>query len=450
MKVLMLSYYYPPHSAIGATRAYLVSKYLAKRGHDVTVIAAKPQPGGIDTSKFPDYDNPGGLVKVLRTGRVERVMDAVKKGVFKAAGSNATSGGTNYQQQVTEASQRSRESGWMGDLKARVLHIARSDLVPEREVTWNPEATALALQQIRKERPDVIYVCARPFVSFYVGATLKRLTGIPLVLDLRDPWSLLPHHDALTRSILQPQERALFAQADRILINTHTSRARYDALYPESITRKMRCAPNAMSQWPAEGVFDGFEGVPPLRLIHGGNLYRRSITPLLKAFQQFVGERTPEASKTWIRQVGRIDIDTFDPAVVESLGDYMQIHPFLPFEAFQRHVQEATVQIVLLGPEHYLRIPAKFYECLASGKAILFLGPEDHEVVDVLENQTGVGVGANAGSVESLHRALVRLQDEVLPRLAKGHDARKALHRFHIETRAEEIERYLEEAIRGN
>ena len=43
MRVLMLSYYYPPHAAVGATRAYLVSRHLAMRGHAVTVVAAEPQ-----------------------------------------------------------------------------------------------------------------------------------------------------------------------------------------------------------------------------------------------------------------------------------------------------------------------------------------------------------------------------------------------------------------------
>lgn len=100
--------------------------------------------------------------------------------------------------------------------------------------------------------------------------------------------------------------------------------------------------------------------------------------------------------------------------------------------------------VVLLGPDHHLRIPAKFYECLSTGKAILFLGPKDHEVVAALEEQTGVGVGADTHDAEDIYQALLRLQREVLPRLRQRAGDREALRPFHIETRVEEIEGVLE------
>jgi hypothetical protein len=442
MKILMISYYYPPHSAIGATRGYLVSTHLAQRGHDLRVLAAKPLPGGTDTSKFPDWAAPAeGRVRVTRTGRAERWMGRLRDGLFRMAGTTATSGGHDYQAQVTAASRRTRDAGPLGQLAARALQTLRSDLVPERELSWNPEALTVALQMIRDDRPDALYVCGRPFVSFYVGAALKAITGIPLLLDLRDPWSLLEHHDPLTHRLLYAQERPLFLAADRILVNTHTALERYKNLYPPAITDKMSAAPNAMSAWPPEAPLPGDPQNPePLILVHGGNLYRRSITPLLQAAQRLAIEQGLGPAQLQLRQVGRIDVDTFDPELVQALGAQMQIHPFLPYEQYQEHVHEATALIVLLGPDHHLRIPAKFYECLATGKAILFLGPRDHEVVDVLERQTGVGVGADAGDPEDIYRALLRLQRDVLPRLRQRAGSRDALRPFHITARAEQIE----------
>ncbi len=444
MRILMLSYYYPPHAAVGATRAYLVSRHLAARGHDVTVVAAKPQPGGIDETKFPDWEAPlDGAVRVIRTGAAEGLMAKVKEGVYRLAGSTGGTGGANYQATVTAASRRTRDAGWGGRLAAEVLRIARSDLIPEREATWNPEAVAVGLREIRRARPDAIYVCARPFVSFYAGAILKALTGIPLVLDLRDPWSLLPHHDAVTRRIARSQERPLFAYADKILINTRTSLRRYQELYGPQIAGKLFCVPNAMSAFP-----ETENGAPPrfpsnFVVMHGGNLYRRSITPLLLAFERLCEERGLDPTQAQLRQVGRIDVDTFDPDVVERLGDRMCIEPFVPFADFQRFVDEAAVLVVLLGPAHWLRIPAKFYECLAAGRAVLFMGPPDHEVVQVLEEELECGVGANAGDPEDLYRALVRLYDEVVPRLRARGVPREKLRAWHWESRIEEIEAVL-------
>ncbi len=452
MNLLMISYYYPPHSAIGATRGYLVSKHLGLRGHEVRVLAAEPVANGQDRGKFPDWERPGGVVEVRRSGRAEKLMGKLRDGIFKFAGTTATSSGQDYQKQVVEASTRSREASLGGQVAAKILDTLRSDLVPEREMSWHPEVMAMALDEIRKSRPDVIVVCGRPFVNFYVGAALKKLTGIPLVLDLRDPWSLLTHHDAFTRTMLRAQERRLFEVADQILVNTHTALSRYKEVYPESITHKITAAPNAMQAWPDEEAFIGAAQDPePLILVHGGNLYRRSISPLLQAMlnlRDLQPELSPEQAQ--IRQVGRIDIDTFDPALVEALGPHMQIHPFLPYTEFQQHMREASVLIVLLGPKHYLRIPAKFYECLSAGKAVLFLGPKDHEVVEVLEQQTGVGVGALASDPEDITQALLRLQSEVLPRLRERNNTKEALRPFHISTRVEEIEQILQKAIAGS
>lgn len=368
-------------------------------------------------------------------------MARLKEAVYRLAGSSGNSGGTDYQATVTAASRRTRDAGLGGKVAAEVLRIARSDLIPEREATWNPEAVAVGLREIRRARPDVIYVCARPFVSFYAGAILKAITGLPLVLDLRDPWSLLPHHDAVTRRIARSQERPLFAYADKILINTRTSLRRYQELYGPEIGGKLFCVPNAMSAYPTREDRDSFPG--NFVVMHGGNLYRRSITPLLLAFERLAKERGLDAQGAQVRQVGRIDVDTFDPDVVERLGDSMRIEPFVPFAEFQRFVKEAAVLVVLLGPEHWLRIPAKFYECLAAGRAVLFMGPPDHEVVEVLEEELGCGVGGHAGDPDQLYEALVRLYDEVVPRMREGGVAQEKLRAWHWESRIEEIEAVL-------
>jgi glycosyltransferase involved in cell wall biosynthesis len=453
MKILMISYYYPPHNAVGATRAYLVSKHLALRGHEVRVLAATPLPGMIDESKFPDWQAPAdGRVRVRRVGRAEKWMALAKSRLLQAGGARASNEDQeDFQKRVTEASQQQRAT--VGPLKRLAqggLNLLRGGAVPEREVSWNPEAFVAGLDEIRKDRPDGIYVCARPFVSFYVGAALKAATGVPLVLDLRDPWSMLSHNDPVAKAVIRAQERPIFAAADRIMFNTRTAMRRYQEVYPDEIRAKFFCAPNAMSRYPSSSPYAGPALDPePLVLLHGGNLYRRSLNPLLLAVQRLSAEKHLSPAQLKVMQVGRIELDTFDPALVQALGPQVELHPFLPYAQFQALAAQATVQMVLLGPTNYMRIPAKFYEALASGRAILFLGPKDHEVVEVL-SRTQLGASADAGDPDDIHRALVKLQTRILPHLrAQGGVPRDALAPFHIETRAQEIEALLQQAIRA-
>ena len=44
MRILILSYYFPPYNGIGPVRVGKTAKYLSKFGHDVRIITAKDQP----------------------------------------------------------------------------------------------------------------------------------------------------------------------------------------------------------------------------------------------------------------------------------------------------------------------------------------------------------------------------------------------------------------------
>ena len=53
-----------------------------------------------------------------------------------------------------------------------------------------PHALRAARTLLREHRPDVILVNADPFAATLLGARLARESGVPLILDLRDPWAL--------------------------------------------------------------------------------------------------------------------------------------------------------------------------------------------------------------------------------------------------------------------
>ena len=57
---------------------------------------------------------------------------------------------------------------------------------------WFPSVIMEGLRIIETKKIDVIYCVAAPYVTLLAGLTLKRLTGIPLVIDLRDEWTTNP------------------------------------------------------------------------------------------------------------------------------------------------------------------------------------------------------------------------------------------------------------------
>ncbi len=96
--------------------------------------------------------------------------------------------------------------------------------------------------RVRKDF-DVIYVSCPPFPQAISGVLLKKNAGIPLVLDLRDAWSLDPYQEGsrlkkvVYKYVFPKVERWAFLNADRIIMNTPSMLNAYQKMYPEFASR---------------------------------------------------------------------------------------------------------------------------------------------------------------------------------------------------------------------
>lgn len=426
MHILFLSYFYPPNGSVGGMRGRHLSLGLVRRAHTVDVVAASPTPSQLDTTRFPAAD-PAGLT-VTRCGRAATLAQAAGRALLRGRLTGPTSTAPN--------------SGGPSPALASVLGFLRSDYAPEPQAIWNPEAFRTALAVAGRRKPDVVFCSGRPFASFRVAAALSQKLGVPLILDMRDPWSLLEHNTGWLRTCVRVREAPLLDRADAVIVNTAACAAAYTAEYGARLARKLVAIPN--------GIGDAVPPPPlstgaPLRLLHAGNVYRRSLTPLLLAIERV--EARLGRGLCAFRQVGTTDADTFDPPLVHRLGPAAQLHPRVPFADLRAHVAWSTVSVVLLGNDHYLRIPAKFYECLAARRPILFLGPRDHEVVAILD-ELGLGVAADSSDPEDIEAALLTLRAEIIPRLARDPVSARQLEPFLFSARADELADTLEHVVR--
>src|SRR5437763_16870352 len=55
---------------------------------------------------------------------------------------------------------------------------------------WSAPAARLGMELAAENRPSAVFVTMSPFTAAVAGIELKQRLGLPLVLDLRDPWAL--------------------------------------------------------------------------------------------------------------------------------------------------------------------------------------------------------------------------------------------------------------------
>ncbi|MDY6844592.1 MAG: glycosyltransferase [Thermodesulfobacteriota bacterium] len=66
--------------------------------------------------------------------------------------------------------------------------------IPDVLIGWIPLSVLKGIKLIRKYDIDIIYVSSKPFSSALIGALLKKVTGKPLVVDMRDPTIAFPFY----------------------------------------------------------------------------------------------------------------------------------------------------------------------------------------------------------------------------------------------------------------
>lgn len=164
MRILLISYFFPPYNTIGAVRTGKTAKYLFRFGHDIRVISAKDQlldeslPVEIQESNvyYTKWYNINGWIKIL-----------LKENKIKRNGYDL---GNTF------------NNSFLRKLYKTIFCL------PDSQIGWYPYAIKKAKELLKDWKPDIIYASAMPFTSLIIAKKLKSIFNIPYVAELRDLW----------------------------------------------------------------------------------------------------------------------------------------------------------------------------------------------------------------------------------------------------------------------
>jgi len=156
MKVLLISFYFPPAGGAGVQRPLKFAGELARAGVDVHVLAP-------DDPRWLHRDE--GLA-VPANVSVHRARYIGPRGRRPAEELHGLRG--------------------LRRLARRLALTPRRLLLPDENVTWVATAIPRAVQLVRREKIDVVITTSPPSSVHLVGAAVRCLTGVSWVADLRD------------------------------------------------------------------------------------------------------------------------------------------------------------------------------------------------------------------------------------------------------------------------
>jgi len=380
-KILLIAFHFPPvASSTGHLRTLGFMKHLPLMGWEPFVLTAHPR-------SYVSVD-PDGLKQVPESGVVRRAF----------------------------ALDVRRHLSLKGKYPSMLA-------LPDRWVSWWPDAVRVGLKLIREHRIDAIWSTYPIATAHLVALSLSRRTALPWIADFRDP--MKPSHDTRSsRSVSSWLEKRVMRQASLATFTTPGARQRYAACYPAAAD-KLRVISNGYE----EELFASLPAMQPtmpgerVTLLHSGLLYPqgRSPIPFFQALARLksVGEISRDNLRVILRASG-YESEYNRELKRLDLSDIVFLEP--PVSYTQALVEQARSDALLLfqGEEFNAQIPAKVYEYLRIGLPVLALTDARGDTAALLKETGGAVIVPLIDE-----SAIVQALETFIPRLRAG-DADRA------------------------
>jgi glycosyltransferase involved in cell wall biosynthesis len=376
VKVLLVSFYFPPAGGGGVQRPLKLAQYLPALGIETHVLAP-------DDPRWIHRDEE---LRVPTQAWVHRARYVGPMGRKPAEELHGTQG---FERALT---------------RARLL--GRRALVPDENVTWNLTAIPAAIRLVRTHGIDAVITTSPPNSIHLVGAAVKRATGVHWVADLRD--SLVAHaHRRSESAAVRAKEKVDLGIAKIVARSADAIVGVADFISDEVRALDPRGEVVTIANGSDFDDFDGLDYVPAprFRITHAGSFFgKRDPRPFLQALHdseldvvaRFLGDFR-SADREWAEQLG--------------LGDRLELIPYAP-RATSLALQRDSEALLLLIPDAGGRgkgvLSGKVFEYVASRRPILAAVPPDGAAAELVR-AAGAGVVAAADDVDGLQAALVEM-----------------------------------------
>jgi glycosyltransferase involved in cell wall biosynthesis len=380
-KILLISYHFPPSSAIGGLRAVNFAKHLPSFGWIPHVLTADDH--SLDTSDWERLKEverirtiKAGQLLTLRETYIllkRKYGEILKRNLIPKKKSEMPDSSFNVSPSNAEKLLQ----------KIKRYFSSLFFTLPDTEKGWIIPAVLKAIREIRKENIDYVLTSSPPYSVLIIGILVKMITGIKWVADFRDPWmtagTKIYPTCTLSNKIESWLERKVIQKADLVVFNVQRLRDAYKRKYATEPVDKFVHIPNGIDQ---ERFFRkrSLKKYEKFTLSYTGSLFEnRSPEPVFKALNQLVHE-------------GKTRLDEFN---VKLVGACRYVGSYSIFPIIQAYGLDKVVEVIdpvsstkalgiirqshlalLFAANQPFQIPGKVYEYIGTGTKILAIAEE--------------------------------------------------------------------------
>lgn len=432
--LLVLAYEFPPTAGPGVQRVTALIKYLRRLGWRVSVVCAEPaENASIDESMLADVAD---VAVVALPGR--HVASAIARWLAPLKRTGVATPATASAPVAAPAAASAERRPLSGRLSRWVA-------VPDDAVLWRNAAVRAALALHAEDPVDVVLASGPPYSAMLAGGDVAARTGVPLVLDLRDPWrdnAALHWPTTWHRRRSEKLEARAMARASALLAVSEPIAEEARSLGARNVT----VLPNGFDPERVPAWTPDMNA--PLSFVFMGR-FSRALTdpePFLAGFALAVERSAAVAAASMV--VAGPEYPWVDELIARyGLTDRVTVRGYLPNATALALVSSADVGVIVLAdvPGTKAIYSSKLFDYLGIGIPVLLVGPSDCVAADVLrEAEAGTVV---APEPEAVCAAIIALAEARLAASAPHAPRREVIARFDRAAQAEQLSKILSGVI---
>lgn len=391
LKVLIITYYWPPSGGSGVQRWLKFTKYLRDFGIEPIIY----------TVKDPNYVQEDS--SLLRD--IPENIEVIRQPIFEP---------NNYLLTSKKKSKKGIASNPSPSFLGRILQYIRINyFVPDARKFWIKPSVKYLKTYLKKSSIDAIITTGPPHSLHLIGLKLKRELDVKWIADFRDPWtdiyynSSFKMNDSTMRKHKQLESRVL-NESDHVI----TTNGQLNDLFSKRTHTKVSLITN--------GYDDEAVQLPDLDRNEGFTLDYIGYLPqesdpvaLWKAVQEIIQEREDIKKELHINITGDINRIVKKSVLDFGLNDITTFKGYVSHDDAVKLQHRANVLLILIAKSKESKqiTPGKIFECLQAKRPILAIGPTDGGASEILEH-TSAGKIFDFEDVDGIKKHILALFEQ--------------------------------------
>ena len=388
MKVLIITYYWPPAGGPGVQRWLKFVKYLPDFGIEpVVYIPENPTYPLIDEGLLKEV-NPNVTILKQKITEPYAWASAFSKNSTKKISSGIIP-------------HKKKQS-----FLQRIMLWVRGNLfIPDARVLWVKPSVAYLSKYIKEQGITTVITTGPPHSLHLIGLRLKELHSIKWIADFRDPWTTIGYHKALKLSASAAKkhkdlEKKVLNSADTVLVTSPTTKAEFEAL----TTKPIAVITNGydvetIARQPLDEKFT---------IAHIGSfLSERNPKMLWQALAELIVEEPDFNNDFQLKLIGAVSNEVLEAINQYGLSKYVNMLGYVSHsEAVSEQRKSQVLLLVEIDSEDTkCIIPGKLFEYMVSERPTLAIGPHGADFAGIIQT-TNTGVFATYEDKEKIKNTI--------------------------------------------